>query len=330
MLGGRYALRVLCGCFHRLDSRTPAGNGFSEYRGARAVYRLQPDGPKRRIDRSAKAMVTPFYQSRRDFLKVSTAVGGGLALQLAIPASALAQAAAKGKGPELTAWIVINPDSSVVIRVARSEMGQGSSTGLAMLVAEELECDWRKVRTEFVSTNEQIRRNRVWGSMATGGSRSIRDSQEYLRQAGAAAREMLIAAAAQRWKVPGSECDAENGVITHMLSRRKLRFGQVAQAASRLEPPKDVKLKDPKEWNLIGKPARRLDIPDKVKGRPLFGIDVQLPGMAYAAIAQCPVFRGKLVTVADERIKGLRGLIKVVKLEDAVAEIGRASCRERV
>jgi len=266
-------------------------------------------------------MVTPFYQSRRDFLKVSTAVGGGLALQLAIPASALAQAAAKGKGPELTAWIVINPDSSVVIRVARSEMGQGSSTGLAMLVAEELECDWRKVRTEFVSTGEQLRRNRAWGSMATGGSRSIRDSQEYLRRAGATAREMLVAAAAQRWRVPGSECDAENGAVIHRPSRRRLRFGRVAQAASKLEPPGEVKLKDPKDWNLIGRPAPRLDIPEKVTGKPLFGIDVQLPGMVYASIAQCPVFRGKLRSVADERILGLRGLIKVVKLEDAVAVV---------
>src|SRR5258707_12750277 len=190
-----------------------------------------------------------------------------------------------------------------------------------MLVAEELECDWRKVRTEFVSTGEQLRRNRAWGSMATGGSRSIRDSQEYLRRAGATAREMLVAAAAQRWKVPESECDAENGAIIHRPSRRRLRFGQVAQAASKLEPPGEVKLKDPKDWNLIGKPARRLDIPDKVKGKPLFGVDVQLPGMVYAAIAQCPVFRGKLATVADERIKGLRGLVKAVKLEDAVAVV---------
>src|SRR5713226_4530546 len=209
-------------------------------------------------------MPIPFRKSRRDFLKVSAAAGGGFALQLTVPARVFAQTAAKAKGLELTAWIIINPDSSVVIRVARSEMGQGSSTGLPMLVAEELECDWTKVRTEFVSTADHVRRNRVWGSMATGGSRSIRDSQEYLRQAGAAAREMLIAAAAQRWKVPATECDTENGVITHTPSQRKLRFGQVAQAASRLEPPKDVKLKDPKEWNLIGKPARRLDIPDKV------------------------------------------------------------------
>jgi len=265
-------------------------------------------------------MTIPFRKARRDFLKVSTAAGGGLALQLVIPAGTLA-AAASAKGPELTAWIVIGADDGVLIRVARSEMGQGSSTGLPMLVAEELECDWKKVRTEFVSTGEQIRRNRAWGSMATGGSRSIRDSQEYLRQAGAAAREMLVAAAAQRWKVPASECDAENGVITHMPSRRKLRFGQVAQGASKLEPPKDMKLKDPKEWNLIGKAAHRLDIPDKVRGKPLFGIDVQLPGMAHAAIAQCPVFRGKLATVAGERIKGMRGLIKIVQLEDAVAVV---------
>src|SRR5437867_1705108 len=159
-------------------------------------------------------MPTPFRKSRRNFLKVSTAAGSGLALQLCVPASVLAQAAPKGKGPELTAWIVVNPDNSVLIRVARSEMGQGSSTGLPMLVAEELECDWTKVRTEFVSTAEQVRRNRVWGSMATGGSRSIRDSQEYLRRAGATAREMLIAAAAQRWKAPREECDAENGVVT--------------------------------------------------------------------------------------------------------------------
>src|SRR5882672_1772165 len=266
-------------------------------------------------------MTNLFRKSRRDFLRVSATVGGGFALQLTVPAPVFAEAAVKAKGPELTAWIVIGADDTVLIRVARSEMGQGSSTGLPMLIAEELEGDWKKVRTEFVSTGEQIRRNRAWGSMATGSSRSIRDSQETLRQAGAAAREMLVAAAAQRWKVAASECDAENGVITHTPSRRKLRFGQVAQGASKLEPPKDVKLKDPKEWNLIGKAAHRLVIPDKVKGKPLFGIDVQLPGMAYAAIAQCPVFRGKLVTVADERIKGLRGLIKVVQLEDAVAVV---------
>src|SRR5260221_5473429 len=159
-------------------------------------------------------MMIPFRKSRRDFLKASTAAGGGLALELCVPTPVLAQAAAKTKGPELTAWIVVNPDNSVLIRVARSEMGQGSSTGLPMLVAEELECDWKKVRTEFVSTNEQVRRNRVWGSMATGGSRSIRDSQEYLRQAGDAAREMLIADAVPRQKVSGAQCDADDHMVT--------------------------------------------------------------------------------------------------------------------
>jgi len=263
-------------------------------------------------------MPNPFYPSRREFLKVSSALGGGIAIELILPS---AVNAADSKAPELTAWIVIRPDDRVLIRVARSEMGQGNSTGLAMLVAEELECDWKKVHTEFVSTGEQLRRNRVWGPMATGGSRSIRSSQEYLRRAGATARQMLIAAAAQKWKVPESECDAENGVIFHRLSRRRLRFGQVAQAASGIELPGEVRLKEPREWNLIGRPAPRVDIADKVAGRTVFGIDVQLPGMAYAAIAQCPVFRGKVRSVADEQLKGLRGLIKVVRLEDAVAVV---------
>jgi isoquinoline 1-oxidoreductase beta subunit len=261
-------------------------------------------------------MSPAFRPSRRDFLKVSTALGAGLALELTLPALG-----ADAKGPELTAWIVIRPNDEVLIRVARSEMGQGSSTGLPMLVAEELECDWRKVRTEFVSSAENLRRNRAWGSMATGGSQSIRSSQDYLRKAGATAREMLIAAAAQRWKVDAADCDAENSTIIHRPSRRKVRFGQVAQAASKLEPPAEVKLKDPKDWNLLGRSPPRLDTRDKVTGKPIFGIDVQLPGMVYAAIAQCPVFRGKLKDAAGEQLLGLRGFIKVVKLGDAVAVV---------
>jgi len=268
-------------------------------------------------------MNAAFRSSRRNFLKVSAAVGGGFALELTVPA--LAQVSAAGKtrasGPELTAWIVIHPDDSVLIRVARSEMGQGSSTGLAMLVAEELACNWNKVRTEFVSTGEHIRRKRVWGSMATGGSRSIRSSQEYLRQAGATARAMLVAAAAKRWGLPEAECLAEDGVVTHLPSGRRLRYGELAQSASRLEPPQTVALKHPNVWRLAGRPAPRLDIPDKVVGKPLFGIDVQLPGMVYAAIAQCPVFRGRLGRVFDEQLKGMPGLIRVVQLEDAVAVV---------
>ena len=150
--------------------------------------------------------------SRRRFVVGSAAAGGGLALGFNLPFDMSAGAQGNGEA-EINAWVVIKPDDTCVIRVARSEMGQGSSTGLPMLVAEELECNWRKVRTEFVSSAENLRRNRAWGSMATGGSQSIRSSQEYLRKAGATAREMLIAAAAQRWKVQASDCDVENGVI---------------------------------------------------------------------------------------------------------------------
>src|SRR5499425_2023691 len=148
-------------------------------------------------------LMDPLQVSRRTFLKASAAAGGALCFELALPG--LAEAQGMPAGAEVTAWIVIQPDDRVIIRVARSEMGQGSSTGLPMLVVEELECDWRKVKFEFVASAENLKRNRVWGSMATGGSQSIRSSQEYLRKAGASAREMLIAAAAQRWKVQASD-----------------------------------------------------------------------------------------------------------------------------
>src|SRR5689334_6183881 len=168
--------------------------------------------------------------SRRDFLKVSSALGGGLALEFRFP---VAFAAAGGAAAsEVNAWIVIHPDDRVVIRIARSEMGQGSYTALAQLVAEELDCDWSKVSAEFASPNEHFRRNRVWGSMSTGGSQGIRASQDYLRKAGASAREMLVGAAAARWNVDASECTASAGVITHASSARTLRYGQVAAAAA--------------------------------------------------------------------------------------------------
>src|SRR5512146_679839 len=157
--------------------------------------------------------------SRREFLKVSSALGGGLALQFTFP---LASAAAiTDKATEVNAWIVIHPDDRVVIRIARSEMGQGTYTALAQLVAEELDCDWGKVAAEFASPNEHIRRNRIWGSMSTGGSQGVRSSQDYVRKAGAAARTMLVAAAAARWKVPAAECAAANGIVTHAPSGRK-------------------------------------------------------------------------------------------------------------
>lgn len=257
--------------------------------------------------------------SRREFLKVSSALGGGLALEFCFPvASAAAGAAA---ATEVNAWIVVHSDDRVVIRIARSEMGQGTYTALAQLVAEELDCDWTKVVAEFASPNEHIRRNRVWGSMSTGGSMGVRSSQDYVRKAGASARAMLIAAAAARWKVPAAQCTAASGVIVHEPTGRKLRYGEVAAAAATLAPPKDVTLRDPAEWKIAGKPLHRLDIPDKVRGKPVFAVDVTLPGMLHASIAQCPVFGGKAASVDAHAALGMRGVKKVVREEDFVAVV---------
>ena len=257
--------------------------------------------------------------SRREFLKVSSALGGGLALEFWFPVTS---AAADGAtATEVNAWIVIHPDDRVVIRIARSEMGQGTYTALAQLVAEELDCDWKNVSAEFASPNEHIRRNRVWGSMSTGGSMGVRSSQDYVRKAGASAREMLIAAAAGQWKVPLSQCTAAAGVITHGPTGRRLRYGQVASAAAKLTPPKEVTLRDPAGWKIAGKPLHRLDIPDKVRGKPVFGVDVALPGMLHASIAQCPVFGGKVVSVDDREALAVRGVKRVVRQEDFIAVV---------
>ena len=257
--------------------------------------------------------------SRRQFLKSSAALGGGFALEFSLPADFAAAAAAPVR--EINAWIVIYPDDRVVVRIARSEMGQGTYTALAQLVAEELECDWTKVSAEFASPNENFRRSRIWGSMSTGGSMGVRSSQDYVRRAGASARAMLVAAAAARWKVPASECTVEKGVISHRRSKRTLRYGQVAAEAARLEPPKGVKLRDPKDWTIAGKPMHRLDTHDKVLGKPVFGVDVVLPGMLHASIAQCPVFGGKVRSVDARAAQNMRGVKKVVREEAFVAVV---------
>ncbi len=256
--------------------------------------------------------------SRRDFLKVSAAVGGGLALEFSFPW--LARAAAV-RATEVNAWIVIHPDDRVVIRIARSEMGQGTFTALAQLVAEELDCDWAKVSAEFASPNEHIRRNRVWGSMSTGGSMGVRSSQDYVRRAGAGARALLVAAAAARWQVPAAECAADKGIVTHKPSGRTLRYGELAAAAAKLTPPRDVKLREPKDWKIAGKPVRRLDIPDKVLGRPVFGVDVALPGLLHASIAQCPVFGGSVKRVDATEATKMRGVKKIVREKNFVAVV---------
>src|SRR5215467_2459874 len=256
---------------------------------------------------------------RRSFL-LSVAAGGGLALGFNVPFGERGVRAAVN-AREITAWVVIEPDDTVIVRIARSEMGQGSFTGLSMLVAEELECDWSKVRAEFAAPEDNIRRNRIWGDMATGGSRAIRGSQDYLRKAGATAREMLIAAAAARWNVVAGECTAANSLITHGPSGRSVRFGVVAANAAKLAPPTTVTLKEPKDWKLIGTPRNRLEIAEKVTGRPIFATDVRLPNMLHAAILQSPVFRGTATTVDETAARAIRGVRHVIKLSDAVAVV---------
>ena len=259
---------------------------------------------------------------RRAFLVSTAAVGGALSLGFDIPFGRAARA--DGTASEITCWIVIAPDDRVIVRIARSEMGQGIFTALPMLVAEELACDWNKVGAEFVAPEENLRRKRIWGDMSTGASRSIRGSQQFLRQAGATAREMLITAAAARWGVPAGECAAHNSVITHRPSGRTLRFGEVAAAAAAIEPPASVPLKEPRDWTVIGTRRKRLEVADKVTGKPIYAIDVRLPGMLYAALAQCPVFGGKLASADGAALVGRKGVRHVVRFDSAVAVVAES------
>src|SRR5437016_7028796 len=255
--------------------------------------------------------------SRRKFIVGTAAAGGGLALGFKLPFMGSAPAAAR-PGTEVNAWVVVRPDSTCVIRIARSEMGQGTLTGLAQLVAEELECDWKKVATEHVFPGQNLARKRVWGDMATGGSRGIRGSQDYVRRGGAAARMMLMQAAAEPWKVPVGELTVADGVITHAASKRSTTYGRVAMAAAKLTPPdlKTIKLKDPKEWKIAGKPVKRLDTADKLNGSKVYAIDVKLQGMLNAAVKACPVHGGKLVSYDEANVAKMPGVRRVIKVND--------------
>lgn len=256
--------------------------------------------------------------SRRNFIVGSGAAVAGLSLGFHVPflASASAQEAGATLPPEINAWVVVKPNDTIVIRIARSEMGQGTLTGLAQLVVEELEGDWSKVTTEYPPPGENLKRERVWGSYSTGGSRGIRDSHDYVRKGGAAARHMLVAAAAEQWGVPAGECTAASSVITHGPSGRTLRFGEVAEAAGRQTPPAEVALKDPKDWKIAGKPLVRLDTVEKLTGKQVYGADLRLPGMLNAAIKACPVFGGTLVSFDAAAIQTMPGVKKVVKVDD--------------
>jgi isoquinoline 1-oxidoreductase beta subunit len=253
---------------------------------------------------------------RRSFLGTIAAAGGGMALGWRIPARAQVPGQAVG------IWVVISPDDTTTVRIARSEMGQGTFTGLAQLVADELDADWKLVRAEYVSPDENLANKRAWGDMSTGGSRGIRGSVDYVRKGGAAARAMLMQAAAQRWNVPVAECNAAASVITHTPSGRRLRYGELAADAAKLPVPNQVTLKTPAQWAIIGKRVRRLDTAAKLSGRQVFAIDVQLPDMLNAAIAQCPVYGGKLVSFDADKITSMPGVRHVVAVGDnAVAVV---------
>jgi isoquinoline 1-oxidoreductase beta subunit len=267
--------------------------------------------------------------TRRRFIGTSGVVAGGLVVGFHVPfgEKAFAQGAmsplpsAAPRAAEVNAWVVVKPDDTVVVRVARSEMGQGTLTGLAQLVAEELDCDWAKVTTEYPTPGQNLARNRVWGNFSTGGSRGIRESNEYVRKGGAAARMMLVQAAATEWKVPATECSASAGVITHKPSGRTTTYGKVADAAGKLTPPTDVVLRDPTDWKIAGKPVKRLDTAGKLNGSQVFGMDLKMPGMLNAAIKDCPVFGGRVKSFNAAAISAKPGVKKVVQVGDSAVAV---------
>ncbi|MEK9952181.1 MAG: molybdopterin cofactor-binding domain-containing protein [Curvibacter sp.] len=249
--------------------------------------------------------------TRRGFLASTGAAAGGLMVGFHVP---LAQAA--DLPPEINAWVVVKPDDTVVIRIARSEMGQGTLTGLAQLVAEELECNWRRVTTEYPTPGQNLARQRVWGNFATGGSRGIRESHDYVRKGGAMARMLLLQAAAQGWGVPVAECSVTRGVITHGPTGRKTLYGRVAAAAAKLPAPDpaSVALKDPKDWKIAGQRMLRLDTFRKTTGQQNYGMDLRLPGLLNAAIRDCPVFGGTVKSFNAAPVLRRAGVRKVVQV----------------
>jgi len=280
------------------------------------------DATMHRIERHGSGL------SRRQFVVTALTATGGFALGIAAPG--LAEAATLGVEPwgderahagEINAWIVIEPDDTVIIRYGRAEMGQGSFTALPMIVAEELECDWAKVKAEYASANRNFRQKQVYGNLGTGGSRAVRETREMLQQAGASARERLIAAAARRWGVAAAACVAEQSKVLHQASGRALRFGELAIEAAQIKLDQEPKTKTPDQYKLMGKPMARLDVPLKINGTAVYGIDIKIPGMVQAAIMACPVFGGTLRSVDERAIAGSRGIVQVVKLANAVAVI---------
>jgi isoquinoline 1-oxidoreductase beta subunit len=282
-------------------------------------------------------MSTNHEIGRREFIVTASVVSGGLALGLAFPktddrrAADASQIAGRpwesvtGKSDvEVGPWVVIAPNDIVTIRIGQSEMGQGVITSCAKILAEELECDWSKVRAEYVSVNRHFRENKVYKRLATNSSSSVRLSRPYLQQAGASARERLMAAAAQSWGVPRSELAVKNGVITHKSTGRTVRYGQVAENAAAIQLPAEPKIKTPDQYTLMNKPTKLLDTPLKVDGSATYGIDVRVPGMLYAAAKASPVFQGKVKSYDADVVKNRPGVHSVVEFSGEEIEAGVA------
>src|SRR3989454_4519221 len=274
---------------------------------------------------------------RREFMVTSFALGGGLALSLVFPRSQAAAASptariagtpwetlAGKEAVEIDPWLVIEPDDTVTIRVAQSEMGQATFTSWAKMIVEELECDWSKVRAEYASVNRHFRENKVYGRMATNSSSSVRVSRQYLQQAGASARERLMAAAAQEWAVPRSELTVKAGVITHTPTGRSLRYGQVAQKAASIRLSKEPQIKTPDQFTFMNQPTHLLETPLRVDGSATYGIDVRLPDMLYAAVKQSPVFLGKVKKFDADAVKRRPGVHSVIQFGGPQVEEGVA------
>jgi isoquinoline 1-oxidoreductase beta subunit len=272
--------------------------------------------------------------SRRTFILTATSAAGGLMLGIgAAPGEASAATVVaqpwnedNAYAPnEIDAWIAIDPDDSVLIRYQRSEMGQGSMTALPMMINEELQADWSKVRIEYASPNRNLRENKVYGGMFSNGSRSVRASQKMLQQVGASGRERLIAAAAARWNVPASECTAASSIVTHNPSGQTLRYGELAADAAKIKLAQEPAIKTPDKFTFIGTPLPRIDVVHKIDGSAKFGMDALLPGMVFAAIQACPVPGGKLKSVDDSVLAGAPGVLQMVKLDNAVAVVAEGS-----
>ncbi len=260
-------------------------------------------------------MTKPNNPSRRQFIRTSAALGTGLMLELHLTRNALASSSDAANHFTPNAWLEIQPDNTVIFTLAESEMGQGVMTSLPMILAEELEVNWQHIQVR------QAPYNPIYGKQSTGGSTSVSQGWEVLRHAGATARIMLIAAAAQQWKVTANECRAENSRIIHPASGRSFAFGELAQHAAQQSLPTTVKLKRPNEYRIIGKSMPRLDSPKKITGTAEFGIDVRVPDMLIATIKHSPVFGGKVKTIDDSLAKTMPGVKKIVNLGDSVAVI---------